>query len=467
MAFDLATAKSVGFDLATAKPVEQSISEGPGEIVAALGSGMLAAPVSGIAGLFQGAKNLVSPGMPAGDRVRQVQEALTYQPRGGFARGVVGGISYPFEKFAGMADAAGGRVAEATGSPAVGAAVNTAIQGAPMLAGKILQKPAQTALTNAEARATAAKNMNSAKDAYWAAAKDEGYVVPPSAVRGSIVGSAVEGVAGKAALSQEAALRNQQVTNKIGRREAGLADDAPITEGTLDAARQTMLGPYREVAALSTRAATAIEEMKIARREAKGWWQHYNKELHPDSLKKAQSFDTKAAMYEKLIEHEATRTGRAGLLAELREARVKLAKNYDVERALNVGSTDLDARIWGRMLDKGKPLSGGLETAARFSEGFNSLLTRESSGVPAPGVSKVNHLAAPLFAMAGHSVFGPAGIAAAGLPYLGAPARALMLSDIMQPTRQYQPSVVYRAGANLANPQTGALFPMLGAEEQR
>jgi hypothetical protein len=128
------------------------------ETIMGMGSGMVAAPVAGFAGIAQGAKNLVSPGMPAADRVRQVQEAMTYQPRTDAARGVMEGAAVPLEKFAQFADRAGDPIASPTrpdlpvmirrgpgqqaitrgeyadeGSPLMATAVNTAIQAAPSL----------------------------------------------------------------------------------------------------------------------------------------------------------------------------------------------------------------------------------------------------------------------------------------------------------------------------------------------
>lgn len=77
------------------------------EPLASLGSSMVAAPIAGLAGIGQGLKNLVSPGIPAADRVGQVAGAMTYQPRTDAGKAVTGALSYPFEKLAQLGDAAG------------------------------------------------------------------------------------------------------------------------------------------------------------------------------------------------------------------------------------------------------------------------------------------------------------------------------------------------------------------------
>jgi hypothetical protein len=116
------------------------------EPVMNIGSSMVAAPVAGLAGLAQGAKNLIPgmEGMPAADRIQQVQAAMTYEPRTTAGKATTGALTYPFRKLGEFADYAGGAVSETTGSPAAGAAVNTAIQFAPALiakgAGKITQR---------------------------------------------------------------------------------------------------------------------------------------------------------------------------------------------------------------------------------------------------------------------------------------------------------------------------------------
>src|SRR6185312_8590677 len=102
------------------------------EPAAQIASGFIATPVAGLAGMAQGLKNLVgSQGMPAADRIRQIENAMTYQPRTTAGKAVSGVVSYPFEKLAQLGDWAGQKTSDFTGSPAAGATVNTAIQFAP------------------------------------------------------------------------------------------------------------------------------------------------------------------------------------------------------------------------------------------------------------------------------------------------------------------------------------------------
>jgi hypothetical protein len=103
------------------------------EPAAQIASGMIATPVAGLAGMAQGIKNFIPgfEGMPAADRVRQVENAITYEPRTTAGNAVSGVVSYPFAKLAQFGDWAGQKTSDLTGSPAAGATVNTAIQLAP------------------------------------------------------------------------------------------------------------------------------------------------------------------------------------------------------------------------------------------------------------------------------------------------------------------------------------------------
>lgn len=111
--------------------VAGNFAKGVGDTALNLGSQILAVPAAGLAGIAQGAKNLVSPGMSAADRVAQVSNALTYQPRSDVGKAVQPQIAAPVQWLSDKADKAGQVASDITGSPAAGAAVNTAIQAAP------------------------------------------------------------------------------------------------------------------------------------------------------------------------------------------------------------------------------------------------------------------------------------------------------------------------------------------------
>ncbi len=459
----------------------------PIETAKTLASGTASALAGGIIGLGQGAKNLISPGMPAGDRVRQIQDAMTYQPKSDAGRMLTGAIAYPFEKLAQGADVAGGTVADATRSPALGAIVNTLLQSAPQLLARGLKIPVNNLLIKSRENAVSLGSKNSVNDSTLAAARSEGYVVPPSAADGgSFLGNRIEGIGGKAAVGQQAAVNNQPITNKIARREAGLAENDPITVTKLQEARDVLAAPYREVEALpgippkqistwnspGTQSPMMgktpdtpkelIHQWKSNNTKITDLWNDYKANHRVETLDQYRAAVKMQETIEGNIEAAATAAGRQDLVPKLQAARIVLAKNFNVERALNLGNGNVDAAVLGRLYDHGAKLTGGLETIAKFQQAF-SPFARE--GVHSPGISKLEGYGALGLGAAGHFLApGVGGIVAGAIPLVAPPlARSLMLSKVMQSPRNYDTG----AGLKLAdlltrNPNAIAMTPALG-----
>lgn len=270
------------------------------------------------------------------------------------------------------------------------------------------------------AAADAAESRNAVRDSTLKAAQEEGFVVPPSAVKQSGLVRRLESVAGKAAIGQEAAVRNQAVTNKLAARELGIPENTPITEQVLEQVRDQAAGPYREVSKLMGR--DLLEDLKNARFDAKAQWNFYNRSADPNALKAAKAADVKADQIETAMESFARAAGKSDLVDALRDARATIAKTYDIERALNDATGDVSMRV----LAKRPYLTGPLETAANFYKAFPQY-GRDAVRVPTPGVSKSEALAAAALG----SVGGPF---AAALPFASGPVRSMLLSPAAQRT---------------------------------
>lgn len=260
---------------------------------------------------------------------------------------------------------------------------------------------------------------------------EAGYTVPPSAVTDSFVGRRMESIAGKAALGQESSIRNQGITQGLARKAANLAPDEDITLTTLKAARDRLAEPYREVAGVSKIAKQALEDWREANKQSQAWYKAYERLPLPSLQKKAERFGQDAKRLEQLMESEAVTAGRNDLLPALKKARIEIAKNFDVERALNLGSGEVDASVIGRVLDSGKPLSGELGTIGRFQQAFRPYM-REGGLVPTPGVSQADALSSALLGTIGAAHAGPQGLMAAGLPLVRTPIRNALLSRSVQ-----------------------------------
>lgn len=322
---------------------------------------------------------------------------------------------------------------------AVAGGATAALKGAALGTGKLLGG------SQKQAASQAAKQ--SVRDATIKEAQAAGYVLPPTVTGGGAMSVTLESLGGKAAIAQEASIRNQQVTNTLARKAAGLAPDEEITEATLAAARKTLAQPYREVASVSPRAAQALEKLKEANLDVKDLWRQYGQTPSPAVRRELATAESKVNVLERLIENEARKAGKTGLVDAVKQARKALAKNHDVERALNIGDGTVDAKIIGGMLDKRgvKGVTDELQTVGKFANAFGHFARHAPVGQSAPDVSKLTPYAAAALGMGGYAAgdklgMGPWGVAAAGLPLLSGGSRSIALSKLMQTPPSYLPS---------------------------
>jgi len=114
-------------------------AKGVGDTALNLGSQVVAVPAAGLAGISQGIQNTYDQvagnpiGMSAADRIAQVSNAMTYQPRSDVGKQAAANIAAPVQWLGDKANAAGAAVTDVTGSPVAGTIVNTAIQAAPAI----------------------------------------------------------------------------------------------------------------------------------------------------------------------------------------------------------------------------------------------------------------------------------------------------------------------------------------------
>ena len=389
------------------------------ETALALGSGAVAAPVAGIAGLVQGAKNLVSPGAPAGDMVRKVMGGLSYRPRTAGGQAATEAVAYPFEKLAEGAEAAGGAVADATGSPAAGAAVNTAIQAAPLAISPVaraagLGAPESAAALAARAKATAA---NASRDAGLRLARQEGLRVPPSQAETGWILRTLEGLAGEPKTAKLVSKKNAPLINSLIRRDVGLPDDVPLSREALAGIRKQEGAAYDGVKGLGKitpdakyfddfaeitkaydtaakdfshrsenpfkrtlegltkdadgnpkagfDAASLVEEVKLLRSDADKAYRQGDPGLGRAFKSAAQALDDALDRHAQQIADPS----KTGMVRDYQAARTRIAKTYAADKALGEGG-NINAAVYAKALKTGKPLSGEAEKVAKFAAQF-------------------------------------------------------------------------------------------------
>lgn len=312
-------------------------------------------------------------------------------------------------------------VEQATDSPALGIA-----------AGMGTVPALSAGLNAARESAIAERSRNTVRDATLRAGRQAGYVLPPSAVSDSWINRRLESIAGKAAINQEAAARNQEVTNAIGREAAGLPANTGISEGALNNRRVQLAQPYREARAIDPAVNQMVDDLQAARADARDYWRAYQgPNGRPADRHAAIAKDQRVASLELQIEAAAQNVNNPGLVDRLRQARKDIARVHEVDRALNVGSGDVSAPVLGRALDRGAPLSGGMRTAGAMQQAFPSAM-REGATIPTPGVSKSEALTMAALGSGGFLSAGVPGAALGLLPLLSGPVRAGLLSGPYQ-----------------------------------
>lgn len=333
----------------------------------------------------------------------------------------------------------------------VGAGAGAGAQKVAKVAGTALSNKLYKSMDDAAARAA----VNLERDTTLKAAREAGYVVPPSQAGGGIASRSLEGLSNKISVQQTASARNQEVTNQLSRKALALPDDAPLNEATLTALRDTAAEPYRQVAALSPLASKKLETLKQVRSDATGFHRFYDRSADPSALKQARFMDAKAADLESQLEKIALKAKQPDLVDELRAARKVIAKSYTVERAVKEGTGNVDATLIAKALNKGVPLEDELRVIARFANKFpKAAQTPEKTG------------SVPMFTLTDAALAAAGGLANPALVALGAArpaARSIALSGPVQrslASPNYGPSAALRgAQSAFRNQRLRRLLP--------
>lgn len=237
-----------------------------------------------------------------------------------------------------------------------------------------------------------------------------GLTVPPSTTRPTITNRALETIGGKIATKQGASLKNQDVVYQAAQRYAGLPKNQALSEGALAQARNAAAKPYREIAALSDDAASALERWRQANFEKNLQWNYFNRSGDPAAYKAASAADDAADAALDAIEAEAKKVlsgpGAKQMIDALKAARRQIAKIHTVESSMRGSAVDPAAlaKASGK-----KPLEGELKTISEFAKNFPKAMERPQL----QGSGGVNQLMSTLMTgfggTAGGAVGGPAG----------------------------------------------------------
>lgn len=320
----------------------------------------------------------------------------------GMSAGGVGGAGGLAVRAAGGAITGGASAAlvdptTAGDGAAIGAAMPAAVTAAGKAGqaiGKVIRGPAQSAETAAAVKA----------------ARDAGYVIPPTQAKPTLINRTLEGLAGKLTTAQNASAKNQVVTNGLAAKALGLAPDTKITPELLAGIRDSAGRAYEAVGAAGSitpgKAYTAaLDAIEAPARKAASGFPNAKPSAVIDLVDSLRSpvFDAESAVakikelrgqaddafragnsdvgraakaaskaLEDAIEAHLKSSGAEGLLKGFRDARTLIAKTYSVEKALNPATGTVDARVLAQQLKRNKPLSGELKQAAEFASKFKT-----------------------------------------------------------------------------------------------
>lgn len=260
-------------------------------------------------------------------------------------------------------------------------------------------------------------------------ARAAGYVVPPTTAKPSTVNKLAESVAGKITTAQAASVKNQAVTNELVRKAIGLGSDAPITPAALKDLRATAGKVYEQIADFGDIAPdakyiddlsqlgkgaeeiaeafpganvgatkqigemvdslmqdkfnskAALQYLRELRKQSSGNLSGMNS---ADPAKQALGMAQReaAATLEDLIGRHLEASGMEDVARSFGQARRLIAMTHTVENALNESTGNVVAGKLGQQLAKGKPLSGGLDTVARFSRAFPKAAKEVTESMP-------------------------------------------------------------------------------------
>jgi len=256
-------------------------------------------------------------------------------------------------------------------------------------------------------------------------ARGLGYTMPPTQAGGGMVGTTLEGLAGKTSTAQAASIKNQEITNKLATKALGLPEETVLSPELIKSIRDNAGKAYEDLKLSGTvktspkfiQALDEIKPYKDAVQAAKDFPEELANPiikivdslkrpnfdvssvvskinlLRSDADKAFRSGDTALAktnkdaskVLENTIENYLANTKQTDLLNKFKEARTLIAKTYEVEKAMNKTTGSVEASKLASRLQAGKPLSGELKDIAQFGQAFpKAVQTPEKIGGALP-----------------------------------------------------------------------------------
>lgn len=240
------------------------------------------------------------------------------------------------------------------------------------------------------------------------AAREAGFVIPPTQANPTLTNRLLEGISGKISTAQNASAKNREVFNSLASKSLGLPAETKLTPELLQGIRKEAGDAYGAIAnsgivqpkesyfkALDDiakpyvtamqgfpnakpspvldlieslkspqfDASSAVAKIKELRSAADDAFRTGNTDI-------ARASKSAASELESALENHLQDIGQPELLKSFKDARQLIAKTYSVEKSLNPVSGNVEGLKLAAQLKKGKPLSGDLKSAAEFAARF-------------------------------------------------------------------------------------------------
>jgi hypothetical protein len=387
-------------------------SAATGGLLGAVGGGLGAFAGSATSG---GLRRQPDGSVPAldviGTGAKEGAAGLTYNPRSELGQ----------ERAAQAAEGLS-QLAPLGGLPAEAAALSSASR----MVGRDLRTAGSAALdANRKFNATraVAKDVKAAKEAALAAperagieaAHEAGYKLTPKAANAGVGARMTQTAAGSGRLEKEFSAHNAENTSRLARQDVGLPDDVPATPEATAAIRKqegenyaavkdvgrfendaqygkdldNITKPYTEAAKdfpellnnpiikrveglrkADVDSASAIEVVKDLRNEA-------DKAFRAGDKKLGASYRAAASAVDNSMDRALTRMAEtkrspelADAVSKYQAARVRIAKTYLLDEAMDGKPGEVNAMAYKRALEKGAKLTGGAKQIAEFAKQF-------------------------------------------------------------------------------------------------
>lgn len=381
---------------------------------------------------IQGATGALMGGAPA---IRAAAPTLMGQTRAATTMATTGAL----------AGGAGQAVTEATGEPLLGAATSMAVPG--------------IAISRAQARQAqlqAEQQRNAVRDLTIRAGQQEGYVVTPGSVTPSAQNVYIERMAGKTRTQQEAAVRNQDVTDRLARRAVGIGENDPLTRANMQQIREqeyqrgyeplNRIGPVQtdqqfnqaldNVLAAYTgpgrsfpgaipqpvvglvqnyrvgqfNSADAITATRTLREQARE-----NIRAGGDNAAVGLAQRAVSNALEDQIERQLAQAGNPNaqaMLEQFRASRQRMAISHAVEDAIVEGGGSVNARqLANDLQNRGRYFTGDLDLIARFANISRPVATQPGAQGTPGAQTILGGIAGTAGGLGGYAVGGPTGSA--------------------------------------------------------